>query len=723
MFKQDIKREEPSTGEIGWENSMLYRSKDFGKYAPDDLLTTKGYGIYSKMMRDDQVKPCLLFKQDAVVSRDWYFDIDDENEQHVEISDVFSAIVQQMDGSFKDKLKGVLSGLKYGFSITEKIYQPIDIDGKTWWGVKDLKLRPFHSFDGGFETDDHGNIISIKQKQGTEYKKIPLDKIIHFVHQPDIDTHYGESDLRACYRAWWSKDIDIKLWNIYLERMASGFIWAKTTGALSPTQKTNLQNFLNNISGKTTARMPASVDLNVENPTSTDAFEKALIAHDKAIAKALLVPNLLGLSEQGSTGSYSQSQTQLDAFIWVLDEIAGRLQECLNEQLFRELAWWNFGTEDFPWFKWEPISDDKKAELAKTWNELVKGGSVTKTDADEGYIRNLLGFPEKPEDEEVDETPPENAPTEMPEQEGWIDAQPEPERSFIKQQFADKPWLKRVNFAQIEATLDKQDEAFIDEMADILANVRFKIEKDIAKVAGQRSFGHVKPKEVMTIKMTQGDVSKMRKVIRDNLTQTLNAGYDIASKELPKRKYRILMGMDKTQTERYLSSKALKQSVYYEQEVFTAVQRVLENAIKYDKTLRTTINDMSNDTGIKTLMPEYETVTIKGKPVTRAINKPARIENIARTLTADAINQARDSLFKSPELRGFVQAYEYSAMLDDRTTDICEHLHGKILRDFGTYMPPNHFQCRSVLAPVTLVDDWDGKESPKPRVEPQSGFK
>jgi len=173
--------------------------------------------------------------------------------------------------------------------------------------------------------------------------------------------------------------------------------------------------------------------------------------------------------------------------------------------------------------------------------------------------------------------------------------------------------------------------------------------------------------------------------------------------------------MDKTQAEKFLASKAMKIAGVLDQVVLNAVQRMLENAIKYDKSLGQTIKDLGNDTDIKQVLPEVDAAG-------RAINIPARLENIARTNTADAVNQARQALFNSPELRGFVQAYEYSAVLDDRTTEICEHLNGKILKDFGSYTPPNHFQCRSVLAPVTLVDDWDGQESAKPRLEPQKGF-
>jgi uncharacterized protein with gpF-like domain len=42
------------------------------------------------------------------------------------------------------------------------------------------------------------------------------------------------------------------------------------------------------------------------------------------------------------------------------------------------------------------------------------------------------------------------------------------------------------------------------------------------------------------------------------------------------------------------------------------------------------------------------------------------------------------------------------------------------------YRPPNHYNCRSLLIPITQTDveagDWDGKESEVPDVEPQAGF-
>jgi SPP1 gp7 family putative phage head morphogenesis protein len=717
--------EEPSAkfaGEIGYAFSNLYSASDFPRYNPDSLLTFKGNAIYDKMLTDDQVKAVLLFKQYAVISRDWYFDIeqDDNGEDkadHVEMAAFFEHAIKQIRGAWIDVLLKILSALKYGFSVCEVMYAPIMFDGKSYWGIKDVKLRPFETFR--FATDEHGNIEKILQIDTASHEiEIPADKVIHFVHQPDIDAHYGESDLRSAYRAYWSKDIDIKLWNIYLEYSAGGFVAASYEGKLETKQMDDLKEVVKNIQARTGIIHPGNVELNMFNPVQNNNYEQALAAHDKAIAKSLLVPNLLGLSEQGKTGSYSQSQTQLDAFFWVLDAIASRLSEQLNEDIFRRLALWNFANDDYPLYTFEAISDEKKNELAKTWNELVKGGSVTKTDEDENWLRRTMGAPKKPEVEEI-----EGPPIEQPQLDDWIDAQPQQQQDFILKEFAEKPWLKRVNFARIEIEFDRNETRLSDELNDAMAHTRRIFEKQIIKIGGDKSWGNVKTKELENINMPTAVFSAIRKTLRINLANTLDESYQIAKRELPARKFkRIQPGMDKKQAEKFLSSKAMLGARAIEKTVLEQVYQVLFNAIKYDKTLAQTLAALSEIDQSLALLPDFEVIIREGKEIVRAINKPARLENIARTNIAEAVNQARQALFTDPELRGFVQAYEYSAILDSRTTDICEHLNGKILRDFSTYMPPNHYMCRSVLAPITVVDDWDGKESPKPRIEPQKGF-
>lgn len=70
----------------------------------------------------------------------------------------------------------------------------------------------------------------------------------------------------------------------------------------------------------------------------------------------------------------------------------------------------------------------------------------------------------------------------------------------------------------------------------------------------------------------------------------------------------------------------------------------------------------------------------------------------ARTVTNDVYNRAHLDRY---EQSGMVDGVQYSAHLDDRTSDICEMLNGTIwaLNDSDIVVPPAHFSCRSRLVP------------------------
>ena len=64
----------------------------------------------------------------------------------------------------------------------------------------------------------------------------------------------------------------------------------------------------------------------------------------------------------------------------------------------------------------------------------------------------------------------------------------------------------------------------------------------------------------------------------------------------------------------------------------------------------------------------------------------------------------KDGVDKEVE-SGFVIGFEYSAIIDGRQTDVCKFLDEKILRtdsqELNGLTPPNHFNCRSTLIPIT----------------------
>ena len=95
-----------------------------------------------------------------------------------------------------------------------------------------------------------------------------------------------------------------------------------------------------------------------------------------------------------------------------------------------------------------------------------------------------------------------------------------------------------------------------------------------------------------------------------------------------------------------------------------------------------------------------------------------RLENIVRTNTTSAYNQGRLTEFTNPDLSPYMNGFEYSIILDVRTTDTCRFLgtqggknqtEGFVFRPddpaLAKLTPSNHWQCRAILVPRVVGDD------------------
>lgn len=103
----------------------------------------------------------------------------------------------------------------------------------------------------------------------------------------------------------------------------------------------------------------------------------------------------------------------------------------------------------------------------------------------------------------------------------------------------------------------------------------------------------------------------------------------------------------------------------------------------------------------------------------------AHATTIVRTEMSKMYNAGRLARYTAPENEGFVVALQYDAIIDTRTTHICQHLDGRVIAIdrmdlIMEYSPPNHFQCRSVWLPVTKFETW--RDDWSTEVEPERGF-
>jgi hypothetical protein len=259
---QDEQKTVTPGSEVAYSESLFNASANARKYDPDQLKSRKGWDIYRRMMLDEQVKAVTRFRRDVITGREYLFQFEkdsnlSESEQEKRTK-LFSHIIEDMDGSFNDGLNAVMTGMTQGYSITEKVFDVIDYDGRPWIGLKALKRKPHETFK--FEVDRYGNVLKLIQEIDGHEIKVPIDKVIHYVQNPEVDEHYGGSELREAYRAWFAKDVAIKFWNIYLERAAGG-VWVARpkdghTVVAGTTEHQNILAVLQSMSASSSVLLP-----------------------------------------------------------------------------------------------------------------------------------------------------------------------------------------------------------------------------------------------------------------------------------------------------------------------------------------------------------------------------------------------------------------------------------------------------------------------------------
>lgn len=747
------------------------------RYNPDILLTRQGADVYDRMANDEQIKAVLKFKRDAILSRQWSFQYEetttltkDEQEARIEI---LCELVKRMKGSFTDSLAYIMRAMRHGYSLTEKIFDLVDVDGKAYYACTELRPKPPFSFY--FKTDEFGNLIDFGQNYGGALRSLNLAKFIHYVQDPDEDQWFGRSELRAAYRSWYSKDVLIKMQALWLERMGGGFIVVtrdKDAPDPSASDMLALNNAIANVKSLSGIILPPGFVAQVVSPPSTEAFTSAIEYHDLAMAKALLVPNLLGVSHTGKTGAYAQSQTQLEAFFWTLNADSSRLQATLDEQLFYEICELNFGDGQYPCFKFKPASEEFIKWVVGQWTTLVGANSVVTTEADEAHLRRILNMPARgPEDEPLVTPAQEQAQKNQEAQlavkagsslspgsgaksapTGSTDSENYSRRKVVAHTKDGKPRscsvaaftraVQRVAFSVIEQKTESLAANTRKDMANVMANSIAKIVKGTPEMLAD-------PASIQDIKFGGGAMRELNAVCKDALQRGWDLGQRQGANEINRAindrghpniihaSRRTFGALRNEAAAAFLEANSFRMAANLADGSRAIIQQELLNGVKGN--LRPEV--VSQNIYRRLIKKGFVTLeaignVVDSRDVVEALQEAlgtsseadtaAYLDTLARTNIFEAVNEARFAEFTDPALQGFVEALEYSAILDDRTTEICQTLDGFTANtdsnDWDTYKPPNHYNCRSLLIPVTQVDGWDGQDDPTPNIEPQEGF-
>jgi SPP1 gp7 family putative phage head morphogenesis protein len=107
---------------------------------------------------------------------------------------------------------------------------------------------------------------------------------------------------------------------------------------------------------------------------------------------------------------------------------------------------------------------------------------------------------------------------------------------------------------------------------------------------------------------------------------------------------------------------------------------------------------------------------------------PSRLETIFRTNVQSAYSAGRYRQNNSPAVRATHPYSKFSAVMDSRTSDICEALDGTVLPSddpfWSTHQPPLHFNCRSDVSAITEDEarELGVDDGPPEGGDPDEGF-
>lgn len=387
LIQRDWVGEELATGDVDRVVGLLGTEVN-----PDALVQKKGLVIYDDMKTDATVKATLFVKKFTRLSTGFIVKPASDDSVDIAIAEFYEKQLEDIPGTMMQMLLGMMTSLDYGYSIMEENYFFInegEDSGKI--GLASVKSKKPHDFE--FKLDEFSNILALVQDQPSgKQQTLPKDKFLITSWMPEWENPYGIADLRAAYNPWWQKDVMMRFQAIFLERYAMPILLGTYPPGTDESTKDLLLEILEDIQGQTVAIKPEGIEIDdlEMNRSASDLFTKAIDKRDTQIARALLVPELLGFTDKGATGSFALGKKQFDLFIGILKHLGKTLEEVIHEQLTIPFIKWNFNVQEFPRFQFLPLTEESPEIKAKIIAVLVTAGILDPED--EGIKEWIIDF-------------------------------------------------------------------------------------------------------------------------------------------------------------------------------------------------------------------------------------------------------------------------------------------------------------------------------------------
>lgn len=645
------------------------------------------YEVYDKMRRQDyQIKAVIRAITTPIQAAKYSYSTKDaKDEAQIRQANFKNDVLMRfMCKTFNETLNEILSFLIFGFAVFEPTFYVKDT--KEYGQVivlRDLGFRKQSTIEQ-WELDSNGDIERVRQhvSSGDHIRDIWLsgDEIIVFSNEKEGSNYEGISILRAAYGPYFRKAKFLKLDLIGSEKMAVGTPIAYIDQALYNDDKelSRLKAVLERYSAheKQFIILPDGMkdggfDIK-KGEYSSASIDNSIKREDLAILNSVLA-SFLAIGTL-SAGGNAQNDGQMQLFLNSLNHIAQYVCQKLDPIIHQTYVM-NFGEPEVKLeMRCSGISKKNLKENADVVATLTKAGLLTPDSTLEAHIRDKNDLPMKEgmEEDAADEGQEGQEEDEEP-QEEIANSDKGDMFSLNERDMTDAE--KLIDFQEIEKDFDSAEDKYEKVVRRFVKKMNAKYLADVKTALNNSN----REKSVMSIKVGFG--GQLETELKELFKSYVETGEKQASNELKEDTNLQDDGVVKK-----IVTRILFRANEVVEDVTTRLKRRGANAAL------NSIADGADDEKIledvETELNEYESskVPIAGKGAT--VNQ---FINIGRN----------NFFFRNTAL---VQGFQFSAILDDKTTHICRSLDGQTFSpdDVSSFdlRPPLHWECRSVLIPI-----------------------
>lgn len=357
-------------------NSVFSRYSRFEKVNPN-----VSYKESLEILNDDQVKTAYLIFTHLLCSKKYNLSSPDDN---TEVLDFIDGMFKDMEIEVIDIVRYILSGVLYGFSANELMFtvneeQKLTVRNVIPINQSTLENKPFNF-------NDDGDVVSIHQTPpNDEAIDIPMEKILLYSYDKSFDNPYGRGVLRQLKPIIREKK-DLNNWLMTdSKRHASPLLVGKSD---NPSSREGMLDAFDDINAGATGITVGLEEVieSVGGNGSADDYKTVIQMKDNQILRLFFIPDLLMSSN--TTGSYAQSNTQLEFLYTIYNGILEDIANVIQRQVINPIVRFNFGEEvKAPIIGFDKFDTIDYKTIFEIINGLVSNGTIS---SDDGAVHETI---------------------------------------------------------------------------------------------------------------------------------------------------------------------------------------------------------------------------------------------------------------------------------------------------------------------------------------------